>query len=128
MPILQENLWGRNANFSGEGFAENTFNVKAMPQQEFADWVKEVKQTAEPLTEDKFAELLEPGHLGQLTFTGTHLDFMPPPEGHHGGEGTHGSNADDHPREQHEKTDEDQVDSSEANRSQTTENHHEGQH
>lgn len=119
---------GRNANFSGEGFAENTFNVKAMPQQEFADWVKEVKQTAKPLTEEKFAELLEPGHLGQLTFTGTHLDFMPPPEGHHGGEGTHGSNTDAHSMEQHEKTAEDQADNSEANRLQTTEDHHEGQH
>ncbi len=78
---------GRNANFSGEGFAENTFSVEAMPQQEFNDWVKEVKQTADPLTEDKFNELLEPGHLGQLTFTGTHLEFNPPPQGHHEGHG-----------------------------------------
>jgi cytochrome aa3-600 menaquinol oxidase subunit 2 len=75
---------GRNANFSGRGFAENTFSVKAVPQEEFAAWVAEVKATAEPLTAEKFAELLKPGHLGQLTFTGTHLDFMPPPEGEHG--------------------------------------------
>lgn len=73
---------GRNANFSGEGFAENTFNVTAMTQDEFDDWVKEVKETAKPLTEEKFDELLEPGHLGQMTFTGTHLGFSPPPEDH----------------------------------------------
>ena len=71
---------GRNANFSGKGFAENMFNVKAMPQDEFDEWVEEVKETAEPLTEEKFDELLEPGHLGQLTFTGTHLEFSPAPE------------------------------------------------
>ncbi|WP_338471456.1 cytochrome aa3 quinol oxidase subunit II [Niallia sp. XMNu-256] len=73
---------GRNANFSGKGFAENTFNVTAMTQTEFDEWVEEVHDRAEPLTEEKFEELLEPGHLGQLTFTGTHLEFSPPPAPH----------------------------------------------
>jgi cytochrome aa3-600 menaquinol oxidase subunit II len=73
---------GRNANFSGKGFAENTFNVTAMSQEDFDDWVKEVKETAKPITEKKFDELLEPGHLGQQTYTGTHLEFSPPPTGH----------------------------------------------
>jgi cytochrome aa3-600 menaquinol oxidase subunit II len=78
-------FFGRNANFSGKGFAENTFNVNAVPQQEFNEWVEEVKANAKPLTEAKFKELLKPGHLGQLTFTGTHLEFLPPPEGENGG-------------------------------------------
>ncbi|MFB3161776.1 cytochrome aa3 quinol oxidase subunit II [Neobacillus sp. 179-J 1A1 HS] len=73
---------GRNANFSGKGFAENTFNVTAMSQEDFDDWIKEVKETAKPITEKKFEELLEPGHLGQQTYTGTHLEFSPPPAGH----------------------------------------------
>lgn len=77
---------GRNSNFSGEGFAENTFNVTAMSQDEFDEWVDEVKETADPLTKEEFTTLLEPGHLGQLTYTGTHLDFSPPNEGHHHGE------------------------------------------
>lgn len=77
---------GRNANFSGKGFAENTFNVTAMSQKDFDDWVKEVKETAKPITEKKFEELLEPGHLGQQTYTGTHLEFSPPPAGHEHGE------------------------------------------
>ncbi|WP_313799272.1 cytochrome aa3 quinol oxidase subunit II [Cytobacillus sp.] len=86
---------GRNANFSGKGFAENTFNVTAMSQKDFDDWIKEVKETADPLTEEKYNELLKPGHLGQMTFTGTHLEFAPPPEHNHGSsdsestEGTH---------------------------------------
>lgn len=75
---------GRNANFSGKGFAENIFNVTAMSQQEFDEWVKEVYETAKPLTESTFNKLLEPGHLGQMTFTGTHLKFRPAPEHNHG--------------------------------------------
>ncbi|SOC05879.1 cytochrome aa3 quinol oxidase subunit 2 [Ureibacillus xyleni] len=74
---------GRNANFSGKGFAENTFNVTAMTQEDFDEWVEEVHETAEPLTEDEFEELLDPGHLGQMTFTGTHLEFSPAPEHNH---------------------------------------------
>jgi cytochrome aa3-600 menaquinol oxidase subunit II len=76
---------GRNANFSGKGFAQNIFDVTAMSQEEFDDWVKEVKETADPITEEKFDELLEPGHLGRMTFTGTHLEFSPAPEGHNHG-------------------------------------------
>ena len=30
-------------------------------------WVDEVKATAKPITEEKFNELLEPGHVGQST-------------------------------------------------------------
>lgn len=75
-------MMGRNANFSGKGFAQNTFDVKAMSQHEFDEWVKEVHERSEPLTEDKFTELLEPGHLGRMTFTGTHLTFYPPPADH----------------------------------------------
>ena len=90
---------GRNANFSGKGFAENTFNVKAMPEAEFDEWVKEVKETAKPLTEEEFKKLIEPGHLGQLTFTGTHLEFSPAPEHNHGSSDSH----DDH--DGHEESD-----------------------
>ncbi|MEH7225151.1 cytochrome aa3 quinol oxidase subunit II [Bacillus sp. JJ1566] len=80
----QGELMGRNANFSGKGFAENTFSVNAVSQKDFEEWVDEVKETAKPITEEKFDEILEPGHLGQMTFTGTHLEFAPPPEHNHG--------------------------------------------
>jgi len=93
---------GRNSNFSGEGFAENTFNVTAMSQKDFDEWVDEVKETADPLTEEKFTKLLEPGHLGQLTYTGTHLDFSPPNEGHHHGEEEEASDSEEEAEESHE--------------------------
>ncbi|WP_026691816.1 cytochrome aa3 quinol oxidase subunit II [Peribacillus kribbensis] len=75
---------GRNANFSGEGFAENTFYVETMKQVEFKKWVRDVKGRAAPITEKTFNKLLKPGHLGQLTYTGTHLGFSPPPMEHSG--------------------------------------------
>ncbi|MCL6574276.1 MAG: cytochrome aa3 quinol oxidase subunit II [Bacillus sp. (in: Bacteria)] len=87
---------GRNANFSGKGFAENTFNVEAMSAVDFDEWVEEVKDTAVPLTEEKFTELLEPGHLGQSTYTGTHLDFSPAPEGENGGHDHNSNNSGEH--------------------------------
>lgn len=98
---------GRNANFNGEGFAENTFNVKAMSQAEFDKWIEDVRNNAQPLTEEKFTELLEPGHLGQMTFTGTHLSFLPPPEGEHGGH-NHGSNSTNNDHDEHDDHDNDE--------------------
>lgn len=74
---------GRNANFSGSGFAEMEFEALAMPPKEFDKWVDDVKSTADPLTEKEFKGLLEDGHLGRKTYKGTHLTFMPAPEGHH---------------------------------------------
>lgn len=105
---------GRNANFNGKGFAENTFNVTAMSQDEFDEWVNEVKETESPLTEEKFNELLKPGHLGRMTFTGTHQAFRPAPEGEHGGH-NHGSSNN---KEQHSDDQEDDE------HSEDTENHH----
>ncbi|SIS47927.1 cytochrome aa3 quinol oxidase subunit II [Salimicrobium flavidum] len=92
-------IWGRNSNFSGEGFAEQTFNVNVVSQQEFDEWVTEVHNTAEPLDEETFNELLEPGHLGQKTFTGTHLSFNPAPEEHT-----------EHQGEEHEDMNEEEMD------------------
>ena len=76
-------FFGRNANFSGAGFAQNTFDVESMSQQEFDEWVEDVKIQAPQLTEEKFNELLEPGHLGRDTFSSTHLEFSPAPEHNH---------------------------------------------
>lgn len=86
---------GRNANFSGKGFAENTFNVEAITEAKYTKWVEEVKKTAEPLTEQKFNTLLEPGHVGQSTYTRTHLEFRPAPEGANGGHHHHHGTARD---------------------------------
>lgn len=84
---VEGDFLGRNANFNGKGFAQQTFDVKAMSQAEFDEWVEEVKANEEPITEEKFKELLKPGHVGRSTYTGTHLEFSPAPEHNHGKQG-----------------------------------------
>ncbi|MBO1000663.1 cytochrome aa3 quinol oxidase subunit II [Bacillus sp. SD075] len=81
---------GRNSNFSGSGFAQQSFNVNVLSPKDYDKWVDEIKATAEPITEEKFNELLKPGHVGQSTYTGTHLEFSPAPEGENAGH-DHGS-------------------------------------
>lgn len=73
---------GKNSNFSGKGFAHMEFEALVMSDQEYADWIKEVKQTAPALTEDEFKGLLAAEHLGRKTYSSTHLEFSPPPGDH----------------------------------------------
>jgi len=102
---LPGEFMGRNANFSGEGFAENTFEVTAMSQADYDEWVEEVHETAAPLTEETFEELLEPGHLGRSTYTGTHLEFSPAPDHDHG---STNSDAEESEHENHGSTSSDE--------------------
>lgn len=94
---VEGEFMGRNANFSGAGFAENVFDVTSMSPKDFEDWVEEVHDTAPALTEEKFEELLEPGHLGRSTYTGTHLEFSPAPSHE-----DHGTDTEDSEHEHHE--------------------------
>src|SRR5690625_7329846 len=54
---------GRNANFTGEGFTGQTFNVTAQSVDEFDDWAASVSEEAPELTQDKYDEILAPGLL-----------------------------------------------------------------
>ncbi|WP_313638120.1 cytochrome aa3 quinol oxidase subunit II, partial [Paenibacillus sp.] len=74
---------GRNANFNGKGFAHMEFEALAMTDKDYKEWVKDVKETAGPLTEKEFKSLLEMEFVGRKTYTNTHLSFSPPP-GNHG--------------------------------------------
>jgi len=67
---------GRNANFNGEGFAQQTFKVNAMSQEEWAAWVQEVTQTEPPLTRDAYDQLMLEGHVEPKTFSSTHYDWV----------------------------------------------------
>jgi cytochrome o ubiquinol oxidase subunit 2 len=51
---------GRAAEINGEGLAGMTFTVKAVTQADFLDWVSSVKQSAPPLTDEAYKELLKP--------------------------------------------------------------------
>ena len=71
--------FGRNANFSGEGFAQMEFEVLAQSTEEFDEWVKEVQGSADPLTEQEFNKLLDIEVMGRATYSSTHLEFRPAP-------------------------------------------------
>lgn len=91
---------GRNANFSGEGFAQMDFICEAMTEEDFNEWVDEVQATADPLTEKEFNKLLDTEYMGIATYSSTHLEFRPAPvwpfhqpeEDEDGGTGTGGHN------------------------------------
>lgn len=67
---------GRNSNFNGKGYTEMEFEVLSQTAEEFEQWVEEVKQTAPKLSEDEYEKLLQPTHLGRMTFSNTHLKWV----------------------------------------------------
>jgi cytochrome aa3-600 menaquinol oxidase subunit 2 len=68
--------FGRNTNFNGRGYADMEFEVLAQTDEDFSEWVKEVQDTAPTLSEGEYEELLKPTHLGRLTFSNTHLEWV----------------------------------------------------
>lgn len=67
---------GKNTNFNGRGYAEMEFEVLAQTQADFDKWVNEAQEKAPKLTEKEYEDLLKPTHLGRLTFSNTHLDWV----------------------------------------------------
>jgi cytochrome aa3-600 menaquinol oxidase subunit 2 len=67
---------GRNANFNGEGFAEQKFNVKAIEESDFNQWVTKTQDEAPKLTEDMYNYLMLPEHVGEQAYSSTHLGFV----------------------------------------------------
>ncbi|GAB3062488.1 cytochrome aa3 quinol oxidase subunit II [Virgibacillus ainsalahensis] len=67
---------GRNANFTGEGFTGQTFDVHAQEEEEFNDWVEVTQNQAPELTQQEYDELLKPGLLDEMAFSSTHLEFV----------------------------------------------------
>jgi cytochrome o ubiquinol oxidase subunit II len=51
---------GISANYSGRGFADMKFTVKAASKEQFAAWVDSVKQSPEPLTMLAYQQLMRP--------------------------------------------------------------------
>ncbi|SDI98817.1 cytochrome aa3 quinol oxidase subunit II [Natribacillus halophilus] len=68
--------YGRNANFTGEGFAEMRFDVNAIDETEFNEWVTDVQEEAPQLTQETYDQFMVPGHVEEYTFSGTHLEWV----------------------------------------------------
>lgn len=63
------------------------FEALSMSNEEFEEWVEQVQANEPELTEEKFDELLDTAYVGRQSYSSTHLEFSPPPEGHnHGAE------------------------------------------
>ncbi|QQK79379.1 cytochrome aa3 quinol oxidase subunit II [Salicibibacter cibi] len=68
--------YGRNANYTGEGFAEMRFDVNAIEESAFNEWVADVQEDAPELTQGIYDQFMVPGHVGEYTFSGTHLEWV----------------------------------------------------
>lgn len=77
---------GKAAEINGEGYAGMTFTAKATTQEEFANWVKHVKESPQHLTLAKYNELLKPttnhpaayySHVQQELFNKIVMKYMP---------------------------------------------------
>lgn len=53
--------WGSGANFTGEHFGKMRFDVNATSDEEFENWVREVKQNSQELTQEGYDALTQPG-------------------------------------------------------------------
>ncbi|UVI33131.1 ubiquinol oxidase subunit II [Paenibacillus spongiae] len=61
--------WGSGANFTGRHFADMYFDVESMSQEEFDQWVDEIKATSPALTLDGYKKLVEPSTSQVLAFS-----------------------------------------------------------
>lgn len=76
---------GKNANFNGKGFGQMHFEALSMKPNDYVEWVNDVKANEKELTEKEFNKLLETDFVGRKSYSSTHLEFSPPPEGENAG-------------------------------------------
>nr|WP_244964481.1 cytochrome aa3 quinol oxidase subunit II [Listeria aquatica] len=67
---------GRNANFNGEGFHEQRFDVVAQSESDYKAWAKKTKADSPLITQDIYDRLLIPGGSKEKSYSGTHLAFV----------------------------------------------------
>lgn len=61
-------FFGKNYQYTGEGFHNMAFQVNAMEPAKFEDWASSVKQTGAQLDADRFAELTKPSDHAGVTY------------------------------------------------------------
>jgi cytochrome o ubiquinol oxidase subunit 2 len=52
---------GSTAEMSGSGFAAMRFKARAVPQEDFNDWIESVRQSPDMLMKKNYEELAKPG-------------------------------------------------------------------
>lgn len=61
--------YGAGANFSGEYYADMKFKVNAVEEEEFNQWVDEIKNDSPVLTLEGYEELAQPGTVETLSYS-----------------------------------------------------------
>jgi cytochrome o ubiquinol oxidase subunit 2 len=61
-------FWGRNAQFSGTGFANQQFRVIAGSKEDFDAWVDKAKQSSDTLDAATYEKLAEPSQKVPVTY------------------------------------------------------------
>lgn len=69
--------WGHSGNFSGKGFAEMFFRVKAVPPAQFKTWASGVHHSAAPMTMSDYDRLLTFNLVGDQTYGAYPLATFP---------------------------------------------------
>lgn len=60
---------GMGANFSGREFGKMHFVAKASSQEEFDQWVDDIRASSPALTDEEYEQLAEPGLSEEVTFS-----------------------------------------------------------
>lgn len=61
--------YGTANNFTGKGFTEMKFQVLAESNQDFSNWVKQIKNNSSELTQQGYMELSKPGTVEKQQFS-----------------------------------------------------------
>lgn len=70
-------FWGHSGNFSGKGFENMFFTVKAVSPQAFSQWVSSTRATSPPMTMTQYHQLLAFNVVGEKTFGQYPVDTFP---------------------------------------------------
>src|SRR6516164_10858017 len=54
------NIWGQSGQFSGDGFSDMQFQVRSVPDADFAHWAEAAKRTGPVLDAGAYATLVKP--------------------------------------------------------------------
>lgn len=69
---------GVSANFSGEGFSDMKFSVRASSLEEFENWIKTVKQSPGKLTMSEYEKIIQPSkNDGVKYFSSANMYLFP---------------------------------------------------
>ncbi|WEK54003.1 MAG: ubiquinol oxidase subunit II [Candidatus Cohnella colombiensis] len=82
---------GSGANFSGKDFAKMQFVANATSQEEFDQWVEQIKATSPELTDEGYQALAEPGVSEKVTYSGLPENLFERTVAKYGSKHNHGS-------------------------------------